>query len=101
MFGSDKLSSIEETTVDVLLDIEKGGVSTSANIELNSAQLDSFLATLEDINKVSRPCSYGLLLVGSRATTIFSSVVSQLSTNTVLTPRNYRLYWTGSFYEGT
>ncbi|XP_067943900.1 COMM domain-containing protein 8-like isoform X2 [Watersipora subatra] len=51
VLGSDKISSIEDPVVDVLLDLQQGETSRQVSIELTSNQLDTFVETLENINK--------------------------------------------------
>lgn len=52
MLGSDRISTIEEPVVDILLDIREGVQSKRCALELNVEQLDGLIDTLENINKV-------------------------------------------------
>lgn len=52
VLGSDKVSSIEEPAIEVLLDIQEGDNSKTQALEFNSQQMDNFIDILEKINEV-------------------------------------------------
>ncbi|KAF6040800.1 COMMD8 [Bugula neritina] len=51
VLGSDKVSSIEEPAIEVLLDIQEGDNSKTQALEFNSQQMDNFIDILEKINE--------------------------------------------------